>query len=71
MPHGRCCTRTLGSAHSLHTPTTHRMPLQAPKRIKLFVNQPTIGFSAAADASGVQELELSEAQLGGEQIPLK
>ena len=28
--------------------------MQAPKRVKLFVNQPTIGFSEAADAAGVQ-----------------
>ena len=27
---------------------------QAPKRVKLFVNQPTIGFSEAADTAGVQ-----------------
>lgn len=28
--------------------------MQAPKRVKLFVNQPTIGFGEAADAAGVQ-----------------
>ena len=28
--------------------------LQAPKRIKLFVNRPTIGFGEAADTPGVQ-----------------
>ncbi len=34
----------------LHVPAT----LQAPKKVKLFVNRPTIGFSEAADSAGVQ-----------------
>ncbi|PSC75971.1 PITH domain-containing protein [Micractinium conductrix] len=44
---------------------------QAPKRVKLFVNQPTIGFSEAADAAGVQEFDLSEEDLAGGQLQLK
>lgn len=45
--------------------------LQAPKRVKLFVNRPTIGFSEAADSAGVQEFDLTEADLEGQQLPLK
>ncbi|EFN56865.1 hypothetical protein CHLNCDRAFT_144492 [Chlorella variabilis] len=43
----------------------------APKRVKLFVNRPTIGFSEAADSAGVQEFDLTEADLEGQQLPLK
>lgn len=31
-----------------------------PKKIKLFVNQPTIGFAEASDAAGVQDLDLTK-----------
>ncbi|KAI3426924.1 hypothetical protein D9Q98_006868 [Chlorella vulgaris] len=44
---------------------------QAPKKVKLFVNRPTIGFSEAADSAGVQELELSEEDVEGKQLQLK
>ncbi|KAL4420910.1 hypothetical protein ABPG77_001251 [Micractinium sp. CCAP 211/92] len=44
---------------------------QAPKRVKLFVNQPTIGFGEAADAAGVQEFDLSEEEVKGTQLQLK
>ncbi|KAI7836452.1 hypothetical protein COHA_009669 [Chlorella ohadii] len=48
-----------------------KSPDQAPKRIKLFVNRPTIGFGEAADAAGVQEFDLSESDLEGQQLQLK
>lgn len=44
---------------------------QAPKKVKLFVNWPTIGFSEAADTAGVQEFELGEKELAGELLQLK
>lgn len=31
-----------------------------PKKIKLFVNQPTIGFAEASDSAGVQDLDLNK-----------
>eukprot|EP00887_Chlorella_sp_A99_P001062 scaffold14.g1062.t1 len=43
---------------------------QAPKKVKLFVNWPTIGFSEAADTAGVQEFELGEKELAGELLQL-
>jgi len=46
-------------------------PEQAPKKIKLFVNRPTIGFGEAADLAGQHEFELTEKELGGEPVQLK
>ncbi|KAL4529264.1 hypothetical protein Ndes2526B_g04093 [Nannochloris sp. 'desiccata'] len=44
---------------------------QAPKIVKLFVNQPTIGFSEATESPGVDSFDLTEAQLTGEVVPLR
>ncbi len=44
---------------------------QAPKLIKLFVDRPTIGFSEATDSPGVDNFDLTEAQLTGDVVPLK
>lgn len=39
----------------------------APKAIKLFVNNPTIGFDDASSSGGEQSFELTEAQAQGEE----
>lgn len=44
---------------------------QAPRKIRLFINKPTIGFSDAADLACAQELTLTESQLQGTPIQLK
>jgi hypothetical protein len=43
----------------------------APKKVKLFVNRPTIGFSEAEEECAVQEFDLSAAQVGGQPLALK
>lgn len=43
----------------------------APKKIKLFTNRPTIGFSEAEDEKAVQEFDLSPAQVSGQPLALK
>ncbi|KAL4854274.1 PITH domain-containing protein [Chlorella vulgaris] len=57
----------------IHIPfnTACKLSGLAPKKVKLFVNRPTIGFSEAADSAGVQELELSEEDVEGKQLQLK
>ena len=60
----RCCCRSSILLRPL-------VPPQAPKRVKLFVNRPTMGFSEAADSAGLQEFDLGEKELAGEQLPLK
>ncbi len=47
-----CLQRASGTPARGSSPAP--VSLQAPKRVKLFVNQPTIGFGEAADAAGVQ-----------------
>eukprot|EP00163_Fabomonas_tropica_P002910 TRINITY_DN1236_c0_g1_i1.p2 TRINITY_DN1236_c0_g1~~TRINITY_DN1236_c0_g1_i1.p2 ORF type:complete len:143 (-),score=35.44 TRINITY_DN1236_c0_g1_i1:934-1362(-) len=44
-----------------------------PKTVKLYINQPNLGFSDMEDIAPVQELELTEQQLNqeGPAIPLK
>jgi hypothetical protein len=44
---------------------------QAPRRVKLFINRASLGFSEAADFAATQEFELTEQQLGGEPVQLK
>ena len=44
---------------------------QAPRRCKLFVNRPSLGFSEAADFPAVQEFTLTEADLEGKPLLLK
>lgn len=44
---------------------------KAPKTVKLFVNQPTIGFADAASLTAVEEFELSSPQLDGEVVMLR
>lgn len=39
---------------------------QAPRKIKLFINRPSLGFSEASDFAAVQEFILTEADLKGE-----
>lgn len=43
----------------------------APKKVKLFTNRPTIGFSEAEDEKAVQEFDLSPAQVAGQPLALK
>ncbi|CAK0785733.1 hypothetical protein CVIRNUC_008944 [Coccomyxa viridis] len=43
----------------------------APRKVKLFINKPSLGFSEAADFPAAQELTLSEADLEGKALPLK
>ena len=45
---------------------------RAPRRVKLFINRASLGFSEAADFAAVQELELTPEQVeAGEPIVLK
>ena len=45
---------------------------RAPRRVKLFINRASLGFSEAADFAPVQELELTPEQVEtGEPIALK
>ena len=43
----------------------------APRKVKLFINRPSLGFSEAADFPAAQEFELSEADLEGNPLQLK
>ena len=43
----------------------------APRKVKLFINKPSLGFSEAADFPAAQEFELSEADLEGKPLQLK
>lgn len=42
-----------------------------PKDVKLFINNPTLGFSEADEYPAVQDIELSKANLNGEPIILR
>jgi len=56
--------------HSIHIsgPTDG----SGPKRVRLFVNRPSLGFSDATDDASTQDLELSEADLtSADPLPLK
>lgn len=44
---------------------------RAPRRVKLFVNRPSMGFSEAADFPAVQEFTLEGSDLEGKALPLK
>lgn len=45
---------------------------QAPRKIKLLINRPTIGFDDFSEGEAVQEFELTEEQLKeGKRIPLR
>lgn len=73
QPRASCASPLLPSATP---PPFHHAPTlvpdaQAPRRVKLFVNQPTIGFAEASDSAGQAEFELTPAQLAGERLPLK
>ncbi|WVQ76677.1 thioredoxin [Cryptococcus sp. DSM 104548] len=46
-------------------------PSQAPKTIKLFINQPNIGFEEADSMTPAQEFELTAEQVRGEKIELR
>ena len=43
----------------------------APRKVKLFINRPSLGFSEATDFPAVQEFDLSEADLEGKPLSLK
>ncbi|EIE19587.1 DUF1000-domain-containing protein [Coccomyxa subellipsoidea C-169] len=43
----------------------------APRKVRLFINRPSLGFSEAADFPAVQEFQLSEEDLEGKLLPLK
>jgi PITH domain len=43
----------------------------APKKIKLFTNNPTIGFSEAEDEKAVQEFVLTPEHIAGKPLTLK
>ncbi|KAK9806283.1 hypothetical protein WJX72_008448 [[Myrmecia] bisecta] len=42
-----------------------------PRRVKLFINKPSLGFADASDLPAVQEFELSEEDLEGKPLLLK
>jgi len=42
-----------------------------PRKIKLFVNEPSLGFDRAEAEPAVQDLVLEKEELDGRQIPLK
>ena len=45
---------------------------QAPRKIKLLINRPTIGFDDFSEGEATQEFELSEEQVReGKRIPLR
>ena len=44
---------------------------RAPRRVKFFVNRPSLGFSDAADFPAVQEFTLEGSDLEGKALPLK
>ncbi|ODN75241.1 thioredoxin [Cryptococcus amylolentus CBS 6039] len=46
-------------------------PSQAPKTIKLFINQPNIGFDEADSLTPAQEIELTADQVKGDKIELR
>ncbi|KDD74602.1 PITH domain-containing protein [Helicosporidium sp. ATCC 50920] len=47
-------------------------PAQGPRKVKLFINRHTIGFSQASDEAAAHEVELSAADLASDKpIPLK
>ena len=43
----------------------------APRKVRLFINRPSLGFSEAADFPAAQEFELSEVDLEGNALQLK
>jgi len=43
----------------------------APRKVKLFINKPSLGFSEAGDFPAAQEFMLSEADLEGKPLQLK
>ena len=43
----------------------------APRGVKLFTNQPSLGFSEAASERPTQEFALSEEDLAGRVLPLR
>jgi hypothetical protein len=46
-------------------------PSQAPKTIQLFINQPTLDFSDAANLTPTQEIVLSEKDIKGERVEVR
>eukprot|EP00891_Asterochloris_glomerata_P003441 jgi/Astpho2/3441/Aster-07041 len=44
---------------------------KAPRRVKLFINRPSIGFSEAESEPAVQEFELEQKHLEGEPVQLR
>lgn len=46
-------------------------PPQAPKTIQLFINQPTLDFSDAANLTPTQELVLTEKDIKGERVEVR
>ncbi|GHJ84816.1 hypothetical protein NliqN6_1218 [Naganishia liquefaciens] len=46
-------------------------PSQAPKTIQLFINQPTLDFSDAANLTPTQELVLTEKDIKGERVEVR
>lgn len=64
--------RCVKSRHAMGAHRTHIwvcLTVQGPRRVKLFINRPTIGFSEATDEAAAQELELSVDDLKGD-VPL-
>jgi hypothetical protein len=54
--------------HANKAPVEHAA---GPKKVKVFVNQPNIGFDDAESKPGTQELDLTLGELSGTQIPLR
>lgn len=46
-------------------------PSQAPKTIQLFINQPTLDFSDAANLTPTQEIVLSEKDIKGDRVEVR
>ena len=46
-------------------------PDQAPAKVRLFINRPTIGFGDAQDLACTQDLQLDSSTAEGQTIPLK
>lgn len=43
----------------------------APRKVRMFINRPSLGFSEASEFPAVQEFELSNSDLEGKPLPLK
>ena len=69
---GRRAGISLTQPAKLHSLVVQAAPGdQAPRELRLFVNQPNITFTDVEDLPAVQTVELSEAQAAGEPVVLQ